>query len=409
MHKYNIFPIEFESGGKYLYAPLVGIVAETTQDEIQEYEKQLMANIVPSDLKELIGENCFPDELLPDTTPDLTILINQRCNFACKYCYSANGRSNAEFQESLFEPLVDWFVNPDKRGLHLNITFSGGGDPTLSMSKVRLLVGMMRKKGKDTGAEISFGMVCNGTRINKDDVEFIQDNFDNLVISFDVIPEVHDAQRSHYSVVAETMQSLVKSGVKFGLRSTITELNVERMEEMVTILHRDFPECRSIAMEAVLAPDMWVDSSQLELFYSRFSHNFFKAQKLADYLGISLGNTVELSADVIKPRACVGKFVVTPEGKLTACSRIATSGDKYFQDFVFGQITDSGVIYDVNKYNHIMQYRADNNEECERCFAKYHCGGGCMLARLSYSSEQMKIHCDFIRQILKYKIFDELD
>lgn len=409
LHKHSIYPIETESGGIFLYAPLAGIIAETSKEEIKEYEHQIKTGEIPSELHELIIKNNKSVVQSPDIESELTILINQRCNFACKYCYSANGRSNAELPEPLFLPLVKWFISPAQKGEQLCVTFSGGGDPTLSFDKVRKLITMMREEAAGIGAAISFGMVCNGSRVKDDDLEFIRENFDNLVISFDVIPEVHDAQRSHYPEVADTIRTLSKAKVKFGLRSTITSLNVERMEEMVRILHRDFPECRSLAMEAALTPDVWETPEQLQSFYSMFVENFFKAQALADSLGISIGNTIELSSEGLKSRACEGKIVVTPEGRLTACSRVATPGDHHFYDFEFGQVTTDGVTYDANKYNNIMSVRADNITECPNCFARYHCGGGCMLARLSYSPEQMSQHCNFTRQILKHKILNELD
>lgn len=408
-HKYNLYTVEADSGRIFLYAPLSGIIAETSHEELCKFEKMMSHGVIPPELNEIVRGDSVTEDIMPDVTSELTILINQRCNFACKYCYSANGRSNAELPESLFEPLTNWFIDPAKRGKRLSVTFSGGGDPTLSIDKVRKLVTTMQAKASAVGVNIDFGMVCNGSRINPCDIDFIKKNFANLVISFDVIPEVHNAQRSHYSVVVDTIRKLIDAGVKFGLRSTITRLNVDRMVEMIEVLHRDLPECKSIAAEAVLSPEMWSDNTDLALFYSRFATNYFKAQQLAENYGITLGNTIEISSDGLKARACEGKVVVTPEGQLTACSRIASPGDNHFDDFVFGRVTDKGITYDAEKYQGITRMRAENFAECHGCFARYHCGGGCMLTRLAYSEEQMRLHCEFTRQILKQKLFNELD
>lgn len=405
LYKQGIYVITADDGRMLLYAPIRGVVAETTPAEVEAFESQLREGSLPKELTDLVGHELASEVRLPENATELTILINQRCNFACQYCYSANGRSSAELSEALFEPIVKWFVSPAKKGGNLTVTFSGGGDPMLSFPRVRCLVELMRRQAEIVGATVQFGMVCNGSRLSDDDISFIRRNFSNLVISFDVIPEVHDAQRSHYHEVADTLRRLIDSDVKFGLRSTITSLNVDRMPEMIETLHRDFPRCKSIATEAVLSPRMWADESSLHDFYTKFVDNYFKAQALADEYGISLGNTVELSYDSLKTRACEAKVVVTPEGFLTACSRVATPGDSHFNEFSFGRITESGVTYDAEKYNRIMRFRAENFGECHECFARYHCGGGCMLARLSYSSAQMRLHCDFTRQILKHKIF----
>lgn len=412
LNSVGLWPVD-AYGRKYLYAPIAGMIAESGTSEIDNFELRMSSGEMPDELRPLVASCNNAGILDPEQTPELTILINQRCNFACKYCYSANGRSNSELNIELFRVLSDWFVRNERLeasgAKKLKVTFSGGGDPTLSMDKVRRLVEMMRIIAESKNIPIAFGMVCNGSRIQTEDISFLRDSIEDIVISFDVIPEVHNAQRSHYHIVAETMRKLTDSGVKYGLRSTITPLNVERMEEMIETLHQDFPQCRSIAAEVVFDPNMWNNETELLNFHDRFVDSFYKARQLADRYDISLGNTIEISSDGLKARACEGKVVVTPDGKLTACSRVATPGDHKYNDFLFGEVTTDGVIYDKAKYNEIMSVNADRFEECGGCFARYHCGGGCMLARLSYSSAQMKLHCDLTRKMLKHSIFYELD
>jgi radical SAM protein with 4Fe4S-binding SPASM domain len=408
----GLWPVE-AYGRKYLYAPLVGMIVEAEISEIDNFELSMSSGEMPDELRPLVTNYNNTGILSPEQTSELTILINQRCNFACKYCYSANGRSSSELNIELFPVLSDWFVRNERLDAsgakQLNVTFSGGGDPTLSMDKVRRLVEMMSVTAESKNIPITFSMVCNGSRIQTEDISFIRDNIENIVISFDVIPEVHNAQRSHYHIVAETMRKLSDNGVKYGLRSTITPLNVGRMEEMIETLHKDFPQCRSIATEVVFDSKMWNTETELLDFYDRFFDSFFKAQQLADRYDISLGNTIEISSDGLKTRACEGKVVVTPDGKLTACSRVATPGDHKYNDFLFGEVTTDGVTYDKVRYDEIMSVNADRFKECDGCFARYHCGGGCMLLRLSYSPAQMKLHCNLTRKILKHKIFYELD
>ena len=412
LNSVGIWPVDaFDR--KFLYSPLAGIIAEADASEIANYEHRLSSGEVSDDLLPLIVKWDTTGILYPDETSELTILINQRCNFACRYCYSANGRSKAELQEELFPVLVNWFVRKERLEVSgaekLSVTFSGGGDPTLSMGKVRRIIEMVRSRAEVLNIPVTFGMVCNGSKIQTEDIYFIRDYIDNIVISFDVIPEVHDLQRSNYQIVVETMRKLTDNGIRYGLRSTITPLNVERMEEMIETLHRNFPQCTSIAAEVVFDPDMWKNETELLAFYDRFADGFIKARKLADRYGISLGNTIEMSSDGLKTRACEGKVVVTPDGRLTACSRVATSGDRNYDDLLFGEVTEDGVRYDRARYDAIMSVKADRFHECDGCFARYHCGGGCMLARLSYSPVQIALYCNLTRKLLKYKIFYELD
>ena len=193
-------------GRQLLYAPLRGITIEAEAGEIAECERILASGSEPPGLERAIGDGFRSVPPTPETTDELTILINQRCNFACKYCYSANGRSDAELSQELFPVITDWFVRKERlsesHSRKLGVTFSGGGDPSLSLGKVRELVELFRRRASELGVNISFGMVCNGSRLKEDDLSFLKKYVDNIVISFDVIPEVHDAQRSHYGTVS---------------------------------------------------------------------------------------------------------------------------------------------------------------------------------------------------------------
>ena len=395
-----------------LYAPLAGVTAETDADELLDWEYAAQGGNFPDELSNLIAAH--PRRAPgPDAIESISILINQKCNFTCRYCYSAGGRSKAELPDELFEPLTEWFVS--RRRLEasgadeLSVTFSGGGDPTLSMPKVRRLIGMFRARAAAEGMPLRVGMVCNGSLLAEADIDFIAANIDDMVVSFDVLEDVHNAQRSHYAVVADTIRTLCARGIDVGLRSTVTALNVNRLTETVEELHRSFPACRRLAAEVVLSPELWPSYDALREFYDTFAEEYFNARKRAKELGIELGNTIELSADGVKSRACVGKVVVTPEGRLTACSRVATEGDTAFNHFVFGELTPDGVACDYDRYAEIMADNAYSHPECRSCFARWHCGGGCSLARRLYSPEAMRLHCRLTRQILKKRLFDELD
>lgn len=412
LNELGIYVIRYK-GIDYLYAPLSGILAESNIAEVESLCASLDRGDMPSEFADMYNMPGPELPLTPDTLPEITILINQKCNFACRYCYSANGRNSAELEEAFFDPIVDWFVTPERLAKsnadRLSVTFSGGGDPMLSFGKVKMLIEKFRLRANLFGITLDIGLVCNGSLLESDDLNFLADNVDNIVISFDVLEDVHDAQRSHYSTVAQTIREFCARNIDVGLRATITELNVTRMVEMVEILASSFQQCRRIAMEAVLAPDLWNDVSALHKFYTCFVDNYFQAKRFGEELGISVCNTLELSAEGIKSRACPGKISISPDGVLTACSRVATSGDRFFERFIFGKVNKDGVNTDIQCYTKIMNVRADNIKKCHNCFARYHCGGGCMLVRLSYNDEQMEEYCNFTRAMLLNTIMYELD
>jgi len=412
LDNFGLFPIRHKDRD-YLYAPLAGVIAETDNVEIESLCSLLNRGEMPDELAALCGGQEPELPPMPDALPEITILVNQRCNFSCRYCYSANGRSSAELDEALFDSIVNWFVTPERldksQANHLSVTFSGGGDPMLSFGKVKKLIEKFEVRADFFGISVDFGLVCNGSLLEDKAIDFLVAHVDNIVISFEVLEDVHNAQRSHYSTVARTIRAFCDKGTEIGLRATITELNVDRMSEMVETLAREFPNCRSIAMEAVLSSALWKNREALHGFYARFVDNYFRTKRKGAKLGISVGNTVEMSGNGIKSRACPGKMSIAPDGTLTACSRVAAPGDSFFSDFTFGKVDKEGVRIDTVRYREIMDVRADNIAVCRSCFARYHCGGGCMLARLSYDNGQMEEYCNFTRAMLLNTLMYELD
>lgn len=325
----------------------------------------------------------------------LTILLNQVCNFSCAYCYSAKGRSKAVLSMDTVAPVLDFFITRE-RGKRLQIVFSGGGDPLLSFDSFRNTVDYARSLAEKQGVTLDFGVVTNGSLLKDETIEYLKSADIGLVVSFDVLKDVHDVQRSHYDVVASTLDKLFNAGMYPGIRSTITPLNVSRQKEMVEELHSRFPKAGCVAFEAVINEKLFPDTVCLRNFYEAFVDNFFLARETGKSLGIEVGNTEFMNASVMQERSCLGKFVLTPEGNLTACSRISSSLEDHHDSFLYGNVRDGKVIIDDQRYSSIMNEADAYKEECLECPARWNCGGGCLLARKSYSSGYFKEHCRFI-------------
>ncbi len=111
------------------------------------------------------GRN-FPDELSnliaahprrapgPDDIESISILINQKCNFTCRYCYSAGGRSKSRTARRALrtayrmvrKPTAPRSLGGRRAKRHL---LGRRGDLTLSMPKVRRLIGMFRARAAE--------------------------------------------------------------------------------------------------------------------------------------------------------------------------------------------------------------------------------------------------------------------
>lgn len=407
LNSHDIFA--YPCDGAYLmYAPLSGCAAMCDADDLTAMEDMLATGNISDDLALLLEQS---QPLLEredaEGVTEMTILLNQVCNFSCSYCYSARGRDKSVLSREMLQHAIDTFIDPS-RGTHLSLTFSGGGDPMLSFDLLAEAVKRARLLAQQKGIRLDIGVVTNGSVLTDEKIAFIRDNQLQLVVSCDILPDVHEAQRSHYEVVAATIDRLCGYGLTIGLRSTITPLNENRMEDMVDELHSRFPKVRSAAFEAVLNPSLFANIQAMRAFYRDFAEHIFAAIDHGHTMGIEIGNTVINNVSVCKTRSCLGKLVLTPHGTLTACSRIASPDDAHYESFVFGNIdAQDGMRINHDKYDAIMQAAHCRRTECNSCIAKYHCSGGCLLARKMLNHEQLLAYCEFNREMVTRKILKD--
>ena len=409
LNSLDIFVYQLTDEKVLIYAPFANTVVESCRDEILDMEQKAINNIYSEELALLSAkEEKIYRTSKPENITELSVLINQRCNFSCAYCYSADGRDNREMSLEQLISIIDWFVDK-RRGTELEIIFSGGGDPLLSFTLLCQGIEYACNKAWQMGVKLNWGIVTNGSTITDEQLDFIEKYKINLVVSFDIIEEVHNKQRSHYDVVSATIDRLCCRNMPFGIRSTITPLNVNRQEEMVNELHQRFPRVKSAAFEAVLNKDLFASANELDLFYRDFANGLFAAQQLGDSLGITIGNTIVNNIDTCKERACLGKLVATPYGHITACSRISSPKEKHFDRFLYGKIDTSGIQINKVAVDRILSEDVNSYSECSSCIAKWHCSGGCLLARYSLPDEFFACYCKFMKRMVAQRLMRMMD
>ncbi len=396
-HDIFIYPQE---DNYIVYAPLASVIAEASSDEIRLLEQELSASKINDTLAMLLQrDNKIISTISSSKSTELTILLNQRCNFSCSYCYSANGRDTTELSPQQLCDIFDWFIQK-QRGDELEIVFSGGGDPLLSFDLLHDAILYAKSLARKEDVLLHIGIVTNGSLVTPEIIDFIQEHAIELVISCDILPDVHNTQRSHFTTVADTLYMLKEYHIPVGIRATITPLNVNRQEEMVHYLHEYFPHIQSAAFEIVLSATLFSTKDELQIFYQNFIKHIFKAQQVGEQYGITIGNTIINNVSSLKERACLGKIVVTPQGIITACSRLSSPKEAYFQDLQYGCVSNGKINIDTIKERTLIDAGCNNYGACKSCIAKYHCSGGCLLARKTLPTEYFTEYCNFMKQMV---------
>jgi len=106
--------------------------------------------------------------------------------------------------------------------------------------------------------------------------------------------------------------------------------------------------------------------------------------------------------DMLLEHYCGGEMCLTPEGTLSVCHRISSPSEPSYNDCVYGFVDDDlNINIDHDKFRRLMSRDVYANGKCEDCFAKWHCGGGCLAQAYTYDETRLNIICDWTRNFTK--------
>lgn len=401
-----------------VYAPLCGLHMLADFHQVESLEKAACTSEGTEDilktLKALSQKSHLPIERVHYDTGQLyqiDILANNTCNFNCIYCYSALGRSNARLCLEQITPLIDYlFDGRHNPSAPYVIHFSGGGEPLLSMDIIRQTVAYI-KQAHLMGNKHPYrlGVVTNGSLLDKDIATYlIQENIE-IIVSFEILENLQNKERGSYSQVAANLDALLKANIPFSIRTTFTHESVHFMCNMVEELHYRFPGIHNVAFDTVLSANLFKTPKELGLYYDDFLNAYYRARELGKQYGISVGCLAAEPLHLLRDRTCAGKFVLTPWGTLSACSRISSPKEENYEQYEYGSIQNGCIYIDEDRFAAIMHdCNIYSQSMCHDCYAKWNCGGGCRLFHQSFNEQYEKVRCDFVRKALKLNLFDVL-
>ena len=362
LNKYNIQLADLsghykiEAGKIFLiYAPLAGSFFLADAETVKRMERSVKSNKYDDEIKKLLSqlkEKTVDYERSIVTDPSqyahLSILPNLTCNLSCAYCYSAKGRSKIEIDSDKLQATLDFFIDKERiSDRHLVIFISGGGEPLLSWEKLLFAIEYSRKRANEQGFELDIYLMTNGTLLCDNIIDLLKDWEVNVGVSFEILPEVQNSQRGHFKKVSENIKLMLKKGLIPSISSVITDLNVDRMSEMVEIINSQ---------------------------YSGVKHLNF-----------------------------------TPNGKISICHSISSPQEADFPKVVYGEVADGALYFDTDKFHTFIDNKNFLLSRCHSCIARWHCAGGCMMYRINYNEDKMMAVCRFTSHMISSILLKRLD
>ncbi len=427
----DLFVLPADDDNPVLYAPRRRFACAATPE---------VANLL-SDLEDLDREKLTPDELGvlellrghgilngPEESPlasppsevyqptQVTLFPTNQCNLRCTYCYASAGdfaplRLGWPTATAAIERVIDNLKALG--GSHFGLGFHGGGEPLFDWPLVQRIVTYAEGRCAEESLKLGVYSATNGV-LGLRQLEWIVAHFDSLNISFDGLPDVQDAQRplpggkGSFARVDRTVRFLDEHKFTYGLRSTVSLLNVERLVECVDFIGTRY-KTRMLHFEPLFYCGRCRTSGVLSPEMTAFADHFEAAAQRAQTYGIRLTYSGSQIENVTNSFCGVSRdsFAVTPDGYITTCFEVTSKEDPRAETFFIGRINEEGKI-EVNeeKRSFLHSLTVENLDFCRNCFAKWHCAGDCVtkLGHSDYAGPRGHERCAVNRRLAAYRI-----
>ena len=314
----------------------------------------------------------------------LCLHVSHDCNLRCKYCFASTGdfgtghRMTMDFETA--KRAIDFVIAKSGHRRNIEVDFFGG-EPLMAMDTVKKTVEYARSIEEEHNKCFRFTITTNGVLLNDENIEYINREMSNAVLSIDGRKEVNDDLRptvngkGSYDVIVPKFQKLIEGrGTKdYYLRGTFTRFHQDFAEDVKALASIG----RNISVEPVVGKEedpyalQEADLPALKAEYERL------AEYLRDHPETNFFHfNVDLAQGpcVIKRlRGCGAgcEYVaITPEGDIYPCHQFVGN-----EDFLMGNVWDGIKATDIQDEFKCCNVYA--KEKCRNCFARFYCSGGC--------------------------------
>ena len=190
----------------------------------------------------------------------LCLHVSHDCNLRCKYCFASTGdfgtghRMTMDFETA--KRAIDFVIERSGKRRNIEVDFFGG-EPLMAMDTVKKTVEYARSIEKEHGKCFRFTITTNGVLLNDENIEYINREMSNAVLSIDGRKEVNDRMRptvngkGSYDVIVPKFQKLIagRGDKDYYLRGTFTRDNLDFAAD---VMHMASLGAKNISVEPVV-------------------------------------------------------------------------------------------------------------------------------------------------------------
>ncbi len=379
-----------------------------------------------------LGGEPVPDAGWLPSSPENPVLkslclnVAHDCDLRCRYCFAGQGRFGATrglMTPEVARAAVDFLLANSGGAPTCEIDFFGG-EPLLNLGVVRETVDYAGRRAAEADRRVGFTLTTNAVALGPDERTYLDETMDNVVLSLDGRPEVHDrmrptaAGRSSQAAVLENVKRFVElrearaqraggnptsPACDYWVRGTYTAANLDFAEDAIYLARQGL---RNLSLEPVVGgpvgPGGWgLGPGHLPRLAAEYV-------RLADFIldEFAAGRPLRFFHFIAEPEAgpCYAKRVrgcgagreymaVTPNGDLYPCHQFVGR-----EGFRLGNVTRGLDVARASRDGagpggsegaalagsdgsalgrQVGGLWLGAKPACRSCWARYRCSGGC--------------------------------
>lgn len=342
----------------------------------------------------------------------LCLNIAHGCNLRCKYCFAGDGQyhGGVDFMSpQTAKNAIDFLIERSGSRKRLEVDFFGG-EPLLNMDAVKQTVAYARDVEKAAGKEFRFTITTNAVLLDDELIDYINREMYNVVLSIDGRKEVHDAVRKDaggrgsFDTALQNSLKLIKArGDKsYYVRGTFTADNIDFAKDVLALNDYGFGQ---VSLEPVVLPDnspMALRDEHIDEMkrqYELLAEEYLKRRARGKEFGffhfnIDIYNGPCAAKRLVGCNAGDEYLVVSPNGNIYPCHRFDG-----MEEYRIGNINDGS--FDERLPRMFATTNLTKKEECNDCWVKYYCSGGCAANSLQLCGDIRKpyrLGCELMKK-----------
>lgn len=350
-----------------------------------------------------------PDTVSPPPPQHLSLNVSATCNLGCSYCYAGQGSFGGTQPEGMdfitARQAVDRLLAGLDRTRPATLGFIGG-EPFANRKLIHRLVDYSAAAARQASVDLRFSVTTNATLLDDDDRELMRRHPFAVTVSIDGTAAVHDASRparggrgSWHKTVSGIAPLLASPGLaRIAARATVTRHALDLVSSFDALREVGFGEIGFSPMRhgpqnaGAIEGDDWRLYHAAMLILARRELLRLEAggEIRLTNLAVALKEIGRGSTSAFPCGAGVGYFSVGANGGWYACHRAI--GDEEYR------LGDNRGLDEVKRSAFLKARHVDSQTDCDTCWARALCSGGCHQEKAARSSQS----CDFVRGWLEF-------